>query len=115
MLSNSINSALSGLAAFESKLYESAQNIANYPTQIDFSEFEYQSQTPDDTNIHETQQSDSISGTVGINPFYFSRISGSDLTTDTVNMMIAQRGYEANLNVLKTADDMTKSVIDILG
>jgi flagellar basal body rod protein FlgC len=50
----------------------------------------------------------------GIQPLYFSNISDSDLTTETVNMMIAQRGYEANLNVLKTTEDMTKSVIDIL-
>lgn len=35
-----------------------------------------------------------------------------DLATDFVELMIARRAYEANLAVLRTADEMSKRLID---
>jgi len=40
-------------------------------------------------------------------------LSNVDLGEETVNRIIGQRGFEANLQVLKTADDMLGSILDI--
>ena len=104
MITNSINSALNGLNAFESKLNESAQNISNFPA------IEFDDKTDDDSEQIEISQSNAHD----LDPHYFAKNSFPDLAKDVVNVMIAKRGYEANLNVLKTADDMAKSVINIL-
>jgi len=105
MISNSINTALNGLAAFESKFHESANNISNFPA-IDTNTVIGKNDEQSDKSISESSEMD---------PQYFSQTPGSDLTSDVVNMMIAKRGYEANLSVLKTADDMAQSVINIFG
>ncbi len=104
MLTNSINSALNGLATFENKLYESAQNIANFPAIEIVNNFK----------INEEQSKELITESEKINPFYFSQKPGTDLTSNVVNMMLAEQGYKANLNVLKTVEDMSKSIINIL-
>lgn len=39
----------------------------------------------------------------------------SDPVADQVNLMLAQRAYEANLAVLKTTDEMSRTTIDRLG
>lgn len=103
MISNIINSALSGLSAFDSKMYESAQNISNsFNLDIDGNRGE---------NIEKTNETSENS--FEQKSYYFSPNQVPDLTTNVVNMMMAKRGYEANLNVLKTAEDMSKSVINI--
>jgi flagellar hook-associated protein FlgK len=103
MLTNSINSALNGLSTFENKLYESAQNISNFPA----------IETQINPQINEEKPEEFISESKEINPFYFSQKPGTDLTSDVVNMMMAEHGYKANLNVLQTVEDMSKSVINI--
>ncbi|WP_159997900.1 flagellar basal body rod C-terminal domain-containing protein [Roseomonas sp. 18066] len=40
---------------------------------------------------------------------------GADPVADQVNLMLAQRAYEANLAVLKTTDAMSRTTIDRLG
>ena len=105
MLTNSINSALNGLSTFENKLYESAQNISNFPA----------IETENNSKINEKEPEELITESKEINPFYFSQKPGTDLTSNVVNMMMAEHGYKANLNVLKTAEDMSKSVLNIFG
>ena len=38
-----------------------------------------------------------------------------DLSTAAVEMMQAKNGYEANVNVMKTAQEMDKHLLDVLG
>ncbi|NWF73271.1 MAG: hypothetical protein HXY51_09580 [Nitrospirae bacterium] len=40
-------------------------------------------------------------------------LSNVDLVEETVNRIIAQRGFEANLQALKTADGMMGHILDI--
>ena len=40
---------------------------------------------------------------------------GISLEREMVGMMESRRGYEANLRVVKTADEMLGSLLDILG
>lgn len=39
--------------------------------------------------------------------------SGTDIAREMVNMIVAQRGYEANAKVVGTADDMMGTLLDI--
>ena len=39
-------------------------------------------------------------------------LSNVDLGKEAVSQIIAQRGFEANLRTLKTADDMLGSILD---
>ncbi len=103
MISNSINSALNGLSTFENKLHESAQNISNFPT----------IETENKSKINQENPKELITESKEINPFYFSQKPGTDLTSNVVNMIMAEHGYKAHLNVLKTAEEMSKSVINI--
>ena len=103
MLTNSISSALSGLSTFESKMFESAQNISK--------SFDLDIHNDSDGKVEQTNELSAHS--LDNQSYYFSQNQIPDLTTNVVNMMMAKRGYEANLNVLKTAEDMSKSVINI--
>lgn len=40
-------------------------------------------------------------------------LSNVDLGEETVNQIIGQRGFEANLQTIKAADDMLGSLLDI--
>ena len=40
-------------------------------------------------------------------------LSNVDLGEEAVNQILAQRGFEANLSLLKTADEMLGSLLDI--
>jgi len=105
MLLNSINSALNGLATFESKLHESAQNIANFPT-IDEIQNEQIINSDSSENIDSQNEKRDFVNSFRSNEF--------DLPRVVVNMKLAQRGYEANLTVFKTVDSMVESVINLL-
>ena len=40
-------------------------------------------------------------------------LSNVDLGEETVNQILAQRGFEANLKTIKTADDMLGTILDM--
>jgi flagellar hook protein FlgE len=40
-------------------------------------------------------------------------LSNVDLGEETVNQILAQRGFEANISTLKTVDDMLGTILDI--
>jgi flagellar hook protein FlgE len=40
-------------------------------------------------------------------------LSNVDLGKETVNQILAQRGFEANISTLKTVDDMLGNILDI--
>lgn len=42
-----------------------------------------------------------------------SELSNVDLAEEAINRIVAQRGFEANLHAIKTADDMLGRILDI--
>ena len=44
----------------------------------------------------------------------FRQSSNVELSQEIPQMMIGQRGYEANLKTLQTQDEMSKSILDII-
>lgn len=103
-----LNSGLSGLQAFQRGLDTSANNIAN--TQ---------------TNGYKPQQAsfkEGVSGGVtaavsgnGSNgtSATSTEASGTDLATETVDSLVYKAGFDASAKVVKTADQMLGTLIDI--
>ena len=103
MITNTINTALNALSSFENKLFESAKNISEFSSINHVQE-----------NIAPANVTSEPSTTVkDFKLPYFVSKPDTDFTSNIINMKIAEHGYKANLNVLKTAEDMTKSVINI--
>lgn len=113
---NPIEISLTGLRAFSRKLGVSAHNVANVNT--------------DGFRPGRTQMVEEARGGVqarvenpppapvsfdpqGENPA--PPLSQTDLGTETVQMVVAKRSYQANLKALQTAEEAEKSVLDILG
>jgi flagellar basal body rod protein FlgG len=108
-----IASSLSALAAFGKKIANGAHNVANC-----------------DTDGYKRSDATITEGEAGLPAVTLTR-SGSpgaliqeegtmretsnvELTMELPQMMIAQRGYEANIKALKSQDEMLESVLDIL-
>ncbi len=108
--------ARSALHAFKTMLGTSAHNLANSETKgfksqrAEFSETESggvkvtitQDESPG-IPLGEDEEGNTIES------------SNTDLITETTNLTVAQRGYEANVQVLKTAQEMDEHTLDIIG
>ena len=114
----SVNSAISALQAYKSKLRVTANNIANVNT--------------DEFKKSRTTLEEGTNGGVQVNihrvntpGFRYKAFEGDQLAekeSSNVNleeeipeMMVTQRTYEANLKVLQTQNKMLGSVLDIMG
>jgi flagellar basal-body rod protein FlgC len=112
---SALDTALAGLTAFAKKLDVSAHNVANVNTdgfkksRTEFVEAGTGGVSP------VVQKDDSAGPTVlkdtGYGPAQVE-LSNVDLGEEAVSQIIAQRGFEANLRTLKTADDMLGSILD---
>lgn len=112
---SAIHTALSGLTAFVKQLNVSAHNLANVNTDgFKRSETSFV-EAPNGGVLPVIQKDNSPGATVlknshqGLVPI---EISNVDIGTELINQMIAQRGFEANLQTMKTADDMLGSILD---
>lgn len=112
---SAIHTALSGLGAFGKQQEVSAHNVANVNTEgfkklrADFVEVGSGGVRPvvsKDESAGPTVLRESGHGAAQI------ELSNVDLGEEAVNQIIAQRGFEANLKTLKTADDMLGSILD---
>jgi flagellar hook protein FlgE len=113
----SIQSTLSAIQAFGTKMGVTANNIANAETE----EFKKSEATlvegPNEDVEVEITQSDEPGPVVNEATDGQStekEMSNVDLAEEIPQTTIAQRGYEANLAALRTQDDMLKSIIDII-
>ena len=112
---SAIHTALSGLTAFAKQVEVSAHNVANVNTdgfkksRTEFVEVETGGVLP---VVHK----DDSSGPAVLKDTGYGlaqvELSNVDLGEEVVNQIIAQRGFEANLRTLKTADDILGSIID---
>jgi flagellar hook protein FlgE len=113
---STIHSAFSGLGAYARQVEVSANNVANVHTD----EFK-KSRTeliPVETGgvLPVVRKDDSAGPTVLRDSSYGPtqvELANVDLGEEAVNQIIGQRGFEANLQVLRTADDMLGRILDI--
>jgi flagellar basal-body rod protein FlgC len=111
-----IHSALSGLIAFSTQIGVTAHNVANVNTNgFKKSQTELIAQETGGV-LAVIQKNESAGPTIlydtGYGPAQLE-LSNVDFGEEAVNQIIGQRGFEANLQALKTADEMLGSILDI--
>lgn len=112
---SAIHTALSGMSAFGKQLEVSAHNVANINTDGFKSSRTELVEAQHGGVLPVVQKDDSAGPAVLKDTNQGPRqveLSNVDLGQETVNQIIAQRGFEANLRTLKTADDMLGSILD---
>lgn len=112
---SAIHTALSGLAAYAKQVEVTAHNVANVNTDgFKKSRTEFVSM-PTGGVLPVVQKDESGGPTVLYNTYSptLVELSNVDLGEETLNQILAQRGFEANLNTLKTADEMLGTILDI--
>jgi flagellar hook protein FlgE len=111
-----IHTALSGLAAYAKQVEVTAHNVANVNTDgfkkshTEFVSLETGGVLPvvrKDESAGPMVLSDRGQGQTQV------ELSNVDLAEEAVNQILAQRGFEANLHTMQTADDMLGTVLDM--
>lgn len=113
---SAIHTALSGLAAFTKQVEVTGHNVANANTEefkrsnTELVSVETGGVLPvvrKDESAGPTVMSDRDHGTP------MMELSNIDLGEEAVNLIIGQRGFEANLQTLNTADQMLGTILDV--
>ena len=111
-----INSALNSLTVHRTRLNSAADNIANSLTDGFRSTWvtarEGTTGVPTPFVVRSTNPGP-VYGSAG-DTGSLAEHSNVDLAMEAVNMIIAEKGYRASLQVLETADRMTGAVLDIV-
>jgi flagellar basal body rod protein FlgG len=109
-----INASLAGLTAFGKKVANAAGNIANSNTDnykaTEAVIVQNQAGLPDLA----TKTVDSPGSFIQEVDGTLRQSSNVELSQEIPQMMIGQRGYEANLKTLQTEDEMSKSILNII-
>jgi flagellar hook protein FlgE len=113
---SAIYSALSGLTAFSTQIDVTAHNVANVITN-EFKKSRTEFVALETGGVLPVIQKNESSGPSILNNTGYGsaqlELSNVDLGEETVNQILAQRGFEANVSTLKTADDMLGTILDI--
>jgi flagellar basal-body rod protein FlgC len=113
---SAIYSALSGLTAFSTQINVTAHNVANVITN-EFKKSRTEFVALETGGVLPVIQKNESSGPSILNNTGYGsaqlELSNVDLGEETVNQILAQRGFEANVSTLKTADDMLGTILDI--
>lgn len=113
---SAIHSALSGLAAYAKQVEVMAHNVANVNTDgfkkshTDFVSVGTGGVLPvvrQDDSTGPTVLSDRGQGPTRV------ELSNVDLAEESVDQILAQRGFEANIRTLQTADTMLGTILDM--
>ena len=111
-----IHSALSGLIAFSTQIGVTAHNVANVNTD-GFKKSHTEFISVETGGVLPVIRKDNSAGPTVLRDHGYGptqvELSNVDLGEETVNRIIGQRGFEANLQALKTADEMLGSILDI--
>ena len=111
-----IQSALSGLTAFSTQVAVTAHNLANVNTD-GFKKSRTEFVAVESGGVRSAIQKDETAGpTILNNTGYGSaqlELSNVDFAEETINQIIGQRGFEANIQSLKTAEEMLGTILDI--
>ncbi len=113
---SAIHTSLSGLAAYAKQVEVTAHNVANVNTN-GFKKSRTESIALETGGVLPVIQKDESAGPAilndtGYGPAQFE-LSNVDLGEEVINQIIGQRRFEANLKVLKSADDMLGRILDI--
>jgi flagellar basal-body rod protein FlgC len=111
-----IHSALSGLTAFSRQIDVTAYNVANVNTD-GFKKSHVELVSVETGGVLPIVRKDDSAGPMvlrnsGYGPSQVE-LSNVDIGEETVNQILAQRGFEANVSTLKTAYDMLGTILDI--
>jgi flagellar hook protein FlgE len=113
---SAIHSALSGLGAYAKQIEVSANNVANVNTD-GFKKSHVELVSVETGGVLPVVQKDDSAGPTVLRDSGYGptqvELSNVDLGEETVNQIIGQRGFEANLQTIKAADDMLGSLLDI--
>lgn len=115
---NTINSNLSALMAYGKKMAVHTNNIANMDSEGFKKSRAIITQSPYQTVSIETEQSESMFRPVSEVDDAQAILNNSnkvDLAEEIVGAEIARTGYSANLTLIKTAEEMAGSLLDIIG
>ncbi len=107
-----ISASISALNAFGTKLSNVAHNVANSNTngyKKTVSTIAEDSQNLPKVNLMKSNAPGAIIQDEGL----LTETSNVDLAEEFPQMMIAQRGYEANIQALKTQNELLKSIFEI--
>jgi flagellar hook protein FlgE len=113
----SVQSTLSAIKAFGDKMGVTANNIANVETEGFKKSTATLIEGPDKTVTARITQPDTPGPVVVETTDGQStprELSNVDLAEEIPQTIILQRGYEANLSTVRTQDEMSRSVIDII-
>jgi len=109
-----INASLAGLMVFGKKVANAAGNIANSNTDGYKAQeaviVQNQAGLPDLVTKTTDSPGSFIPGADGT----LTESSNVELSQEIPQMMIGQRGYEANLKTLQTEDEMSESILNII-
>ena len=113
---SAIHTALSGLTAYAKQMEVSAHNVANVNTD-EFKKSRTEFVEADAGGVLPVVQKDDSAGPAVLKDTAQGpaqvELSNVDLGEEAVSQIIAQRGFEANLRTLKTADAMLGAILDI--
>ena len=111
-----IQSAISGLTAFSTQVAVTAHNLANINTD-GFKKSRTEFLAVDSGGVRSAIQKDETAGPTILNHTGYGptqlELSNVDLAEEVVNQIIGQRGFEANIQTIKTADEMLGTILDI--
>ena len=115
---SSIRNTLSALKAFDKKMAVIANNVANVETE----EFKKSRATlvegPESSvKVEITQPEDPGPTVVEVKDGQIEEkeMSNVNLAEEIPQSIVTQRGYEANLAIIRTQDEMLNSILDIVG
>ena len=123
---NGVYAALSALDGFSTKTAVVSNNVANSNTD-DYKKsravleeglnggVEVSIQKIDTPGTPVSYEDNNTVGAEGASSAQTKETSNVDLAEETVQLITAQRGHEANLTSIKVQDEMQGSIIDILG
>jgi flagellar hook protein FlgE len=113
---SAIHTVLSGLAAYAKHVEVTAHNVANVNTN-GFKKSRTEFVAMETGGILPVIQKNESSGPAILNDMGYDpaqvELSNIDPGEETVNLIIGQRGFEANLHALKTADETLGRILDI--
>jgi flagellar hook protein FlgE len=115
-MSSALGTALGALRAFETKLDVNANNIANLHTdKFKKSRVELQESSSGGVKVTITQQN-TPGISLGVNERTGEERESSNvsLEEEIVEQMVTQYAFKANVLTVKTADEMHKTLLDII-
>ena len=111
-----IQSALSGLTAFSTQVAITAHNVANITTD-GFKKSRAELIAVESGGVRSAIQKDETAGPTILNNTGYGpaqlELSNVDLAEESVNQILGQRGFEANIQTIKTADEILGTILDI--